>query len=255
MIRQYKGGRQEVGPACRAGPRTTGGLPDGEPPVRSKVAGRSRSASGTYSSEIVAPREQNAHWSDIAADGRQPNGTSRRNQAACQMESRSWGNLTRRAGGRRQPVTRQIIGRTGYTVLHSAEQRLTGEMKGTPPERSHVPTAVHGFASLISSHAAAARCRGNLPVGSLPFDAPASTFHSDASALLLVPPGIVAPRKQKPLPLGLLVIRPGGRRNSCRSALHSAGGGCRGRALRSSGCRRRPGLRDRGGARSRGRRR
>ena len=38
----------QVGPACRAGPRTTGGLPYGETPVRSKVAGRSRSASGTY---------------------------------------------------------------------------------------------------------------------------------------------------------------------------------------------------------------
>ena len=112
------------------------------------------------------------------------------------MESRSWGNLTRRAGSSCPPVIGQIIGRTGSPVLHSAKQRLIGEMKGTPPERSHVLTAVHGRASSITNHTAAARCRGNLPVGSLSFGAPASTFHLDAHPLLLLAPRIVAPREQ-----------------------------------------------------------
>ena len=44
------------------------------------------------------------------------------------MESRSWGSLTRRAGSMGQPVTRQIVGCPGLPVLHSAEQRLSGEM-------------------------------------------------------------------------------------------------------------------------------
>ena len=115
-------------------------------------------------------------------------------RSACQMESRSWGNLTRLAGSRSPPLIGQIIGHIGSTVLHSAEQRLIGEMKGTPPERSHVPTATHGLALWIANCAAAAGCRGNLPVGSLSFGAPASTFHSDAQPLLLLALRIVALR-------------------------------------------------------------
>ena len=116
---------------------------------------------------------------------------NRRNQAACQMESRSWGNLTRHTGSTGPPAIGQIIDRPGHPVLHSAEQRFSGEMKGTPPERSHVPAAVHGLALSVINHAAAAGCRGNLPLGSLSFDAPASTFHSAARALLLLPSRIV----------------------------------------------------------------
>ena len=124
------------------------------------------------------------------------NGASRRNQATCQMESRSWGNLTRWAGSMGPPVTGQITSRPGYPVLHPAKQRLSGEMKGTPPERSHAPTAAHGPALSVSNHTAAARCRGNLPVGSLSFGAPASTFHSDTHPLLLLASRIVALRER-----------------------------------------------------------
>ena len=131
------------------------------------------------------------------AQRRNRKGAGRRNRAARQMESRSWGNLTRRAGDMRPSGTGQTIGRTGCTVLHSAEQRLIGEMKGTPPERSHVPTATHRLAVWITNCAAAAGCRGNLPVGSLSFGAPASTFHSDAHPLLLLASRIVALCEQK----------------------------------------------------------
>ena len=145
---------------------------------------------------IVALREQNADEWFSAAEGRQPKGVSRRNQAACQMESRSWGNLTRRAGNRSPALTGQVIGHKSSPVLQSAEQRLSGEIKGTPPERSHVPTAAHGLPISITNQAAAARCRGNLPLGSLSFDAPASTFHFAARALLLLPSRIVALRER-----------------------------------------------------------
>ena len=126
-----------------------------------------------------------------------PSGDSCRNQAACQMESRSWGNLARLTGSRRPPSIGQIIGRPSHPILHLAEQRLSGEMKGTPPERSHVPTVVHGLAMSISNHTAAASCRGNLPVGSLSFGAPASTFHSAARALLTLLPA--APLEPPPV--------------------------------------------------------
>ena len=112
------------------------------------------------------------------------------------MESRSWGNLTRFAGSMSLSATGQITGRTGHPVLYSAEQRPIGEMKGTPPEGSHVPMAVHGITLSISNRAAAARCRGNLPVGSLPFGAPTSTFHPVAHPLLSSPSTIAAQRKQ-----------------------------------------------------------
>ena len=69
-------------------------------------------------------------------------------------------------------------------------------MKGTAPERPHVPTATHALAVSIANCAAAAGCRGNLPVRSLSFGAPASTFHSGACALLLLSAKIVAPREQ-----------------------------------------------------------
>ena len=58
---------------------------------------------------------------------RHPNGASRRNQAPCQMGSRSWGNSTRRAGNVSPVTSGQIIGRSSYPVLHSAEQRFSGE--------------------------------------------------------------------------------------------------------------------------------
>ena len=134
---------------------------------------------------------------------------SRRVQAACQMESRSWGNLTRRAGATSPPAIRQIIARPGSPVLPLAKRGLSGEMKGTPPERSHVPTAVHGLASSIANQAAAARCRGNVPVGSLSFGAPASTFHSAARTLLLLSakrPGTVpfTPASSQEIPVACL---------------------------------------------------
>ena len=90
----------------------------------------------------------------------------------------------------------QVIGRPGSPVLHSAEQRFSGEMNGTLPECPHVPMAIDGLALLISNHAAVAGCRGYLPVRSLSFGAPASTFHSDAHPLLLLPSRIIAPREQ-----------------------------------------------------------
>ena len=130
------------------------------------------------------------------SDGRQPQGTVTATRAACQMESRSWGNLTRRAGGMSLPGIGQIVGSPGFPVLHSAKQRLSGEMKGTSPERSHVPTAIDDLAVSIVNYVAAAKCRGNLPVRFLSFGAPASTFHFDARALLFLSLRIVAPREQ-----------------------------------------------------------
>ena len=125
---------QPVGPACRAGPRTTGGLPYGETPVRCKVAGRSRSASGTYSKKSLRGVSGRL-ISGPARRGPTANRASRRIQAACQMESRSWGNLTRCAGSMSLPTIGQITGHTGSPVLHSAEERLSGE--GAPASTFH----------------------------------------------------------------------------------------------------------------------
>ena len=82
----------------------------------STQAGSLRCASETLVNGLARPM----------ADNR--TGASRRDQATCQMESRSWGNLTRRAGSIRPSAIGQIVGCTGCLVLHSAEPRFSSEM-------------------------------------------------------------------------------------------------------------------------------
>ena len=86
-----------------------------------------------------------------------------------------------------------------YRLSGSALSRTTSYRRNERNLHRNVPRFQqlrHGFASSIANRVAVAHCRGNLPVGALSFGAPASTFHSDACALLLLASRIVALRER-----------------------------------------------------------
>ena len=126
-----------------------------------------------------------------------PKGDRPRNQAACQMESRSWGNLTRRAGNMRPSVIGQSTGDPGQPVSALSQTTSLWRNERNPTGTFPLSNCSTWFSFLDRQPS----CNGRVPwepsVGSLSFGAPASTFHSDAHPLLLLPSRIVARRTQK----------------------------------------------------------